>query len=143
MKAEDFFLSLQMPEIPEEEYRKAEIVVSTIEAMSRTTYQSLYVIDYYKRNFLYVSDNPLFLCGHTAKEAKELAYKFYLENVSPGEQTMLIEIYKAGFDFYEQLSADEKPEYTISYDFHILNGRNITLVNHKLTPILLTDNGKI
>ena len=43
-----------------------------VEAFARVTYQSVYLIDYYRQEILYVSDNPLFLCGHTAKEVKEL-----------------------------------------------------------------------
>ena len=29
---------------------------------------SIYIIDYFRKNFLFVSDNPLFLCGHSADE---------------------------------------------------------------------------
>jgi len=38
--------------------------LEAIAAFARTTYKSIYVIDYEKKGFEYVSDNPLFLCGH-------------------------------------------------------------------------------
>ncbi|MDR2969694.1 MAG: helix-turn-helix transcriptional regulator [Tannerellaceae bacterium] len=143
MQAEDFYLSSHTREIPEEEYRKAEIVVDTLNAVSRITFQNLYVIDYYKKKFLYVSENPLFLCGHTAEEVRELGYGFYREHTFENNHAMLTEIYRAGFDFYEHLPAAEKLQHTMSYDFLLKDGHEKILVNHKFTPILLTDDGKV
>ena len=34
-------------------------------------------------------------------------------------------------------------DYTISYDFHLTNGRQSRLIHHYLTPILLSDDGRI
>ena len=48
--------------------------LAVIEAFAKTTYHSVYVIDYEKKGFEYVSDNPLFLCGHTAEEVKEMGF---------------------------------------------------------------------
>lgn len=141
---EDFFISSNsVYNITEEAYKEIDILISTFDAISRTTYQSLYIIDYYKKNFLYVSSNPLFLCGHTAETVKELGYMFYINQVPQEEQSMLAEVNKAGFDFYDQLPVNERIHYTISYDFHISLGKKKTLINHKLTPILLTKDGRI
>jgi DNA-binding CsgD family transcriptional regulator len=130
-------------EIREEEYQKVNLLVDTFDAISRTTYQSLYIIDYYKKNFLYVSNNPLFLCGNTAKEVQQLGYAFYLNHVPEQEQIMLTEINKAGFDFFNKIPITERAKYTISYNFHLLNGKKKILINHKLTPVELTADGKI
>lgn len=118
--------------------------LEAIKAFPRITYKSIYVIDYQKRGFEYVSDNPLFLCGHTAKEIKEMGYMFYFKYVIKPDLDMLIKINAAGFEFYDKIPLDERKEYTISYDFNIKNqeGR-VMLINQKLTPIFLTDNGKI
>jgi DNA-binding CsgD family transcriptional regulator len=140
----DFFLpSNSVAGIPDGDYQKTEILISTFEAISRTTSQSFYVIDYFRKNFLYVSGNPLFLCGYTAAEVREMGYLFYLKNVPAEEQEMLTEINREGFDFFEKIPVDERIDYTISYNFHLLNGKKKTLVNHKLTPVLLTETGKI
>lgn len=37
----------------------------------------------------------------------------------------------------------ERSDYTISYDFHILKGKRKRLINHKLTPLILTKDGRI
>ncbi|MDR2691604.1 MAG: LuxR family transcriptional regulator, partial [Dysgonamonadaceae bacterium] len=77
--------------IPEEEYQKINVLIDTCEAVSRITYQSLYIIDYSKKIFLYVSNNPMFLCWHTAGEVKEMDYLFYLNHVPEQKQTMFFE----------------------------------------------------
>ncbi|MCT2406842.1 helix-turn-helix transcriptional regulator [Chryseobacterium antibioticum] len=118
--------------------------LEAVKAFSRLTYQSLYVIDYQTRAFEYVSDNPLFLCGKTSEEVKELGYAFYFQNVKPEDVELLIMINEAGFEFYENIPVDERKLYSISYDFYLINGKkNRVLVNHKLTPMFLTEGGQI
>ncbi|MBL1223027.1 helix-turn-helix transcriptional regulator [Chryseobacterium sp. L7] len=118
--------------------------LETVKAFSRLTYQSLYVIDYQTREFDYVSDNPLFLCGKTSEEVKEMGYAFYFQNVKPEDVELLIKINEAGFNFYDKIPVEERKLYSISYDFNLINGKkNMVLVNHKLTPMFLTEEGQI
>ncbi|MGG5210152.1 response regulator transcription factor [Chryseobacterium sp. MIQD13] len=118
--------------------------LEAVKAFSRLTYQSLYVIDYQTRAFDYVSDNPLFLCGKSSEEVKELGYAFYFQNVKPEDVELLIKINEAGFEFYEGIPVQERKLYSISYDFYLLNGKkDMILVNHKLTPMFLTEEGQI
>ncbi len=115
-----------------------------IKAFAKLTYMSIYVIDYEKKGFEYVSDNPLFLCGHTAQEVQELGYAFYFKYVTPDDLELLLKINQAGFNFYEDIPIEERKDYTISYDFHLKNqNENIILINQKLTPLFLTNEGKI
>ncbi len=118
-------------------------LVQTVEAFARVTYQSVYLIDYYRQEFLYVSDNPLFLCGHTAKEVKELGYSFYLGHVPDEEQKMLVELNGGGFKFFDTFDNVDKYQCPMSYHFHLKSGTRSKLINHQLTPILLTDESKI
>ena len=89
----DFFIaSNTVRNAPDYDSNVLSTLAQTVEAFARVTYQSVYLIDYYRQEFLYVSDNPLFLCGHTAKAVKELGYSFYLEHVPEDEQKMLVEL---------------------------------------------------
>jgi len=124
-------------------YDKVKPLIHIVETFSLVSYQSVYLIDYYRQNFLYVSENPLFLCGRTAKEVKELGYAFYIKNAPEEEQKMLVEINRAGFQFFDSINTVERNKYSISYDFHLLNDGKKILVNHKLIAFLLTDDGKI
>ena len=109
--------------------------IRSAEAFSRSSYQSVYIIDYFRQNFLYVSPNPMFLCGLSPEQMKELGYRFYLGYVPEDEQPMLLTLNKAGFSFYNDIPVDERKDWYISYDFHILNDGRRILVNHKLTPL--------
>ena len=141
----DFFsFKNSVNEIPEGSQGQTLDYLEAIKAFSRTTYKSIYVIDYQKRGFEYVSDNPLFLCGHTAEEIKEMGYAFYFKYVIKSDLDLLIKINTAGFEFYDKIPMEERKNHTISYDFHIKNQEGKTiLINQKLTPMFLTNNGKI
>ncbi|CAZ97358.1 LuxR C-terminal-related transcriptional regulator [Zobellia galactanivorans] len=141
----DFFsFENSVGEIPKGSQEQALDYLEAIKAFSRATYKSIYVIDYQKRGFEYVSDNPLFLCGHTADEIKEMGYAFYFKYVIKSDLDLLIKINKVGFEFYDRIPLEERKEHTISYDFHIKNQEGkIILINQKLTPMFLTENGKI
>ena len=140
----DFFIaSNTVRNAPDYDSNVLSTLVQTVEAFARVTYQSVYLIDYYRQEFLYVSDNPLFLCGHTAKEVKELGYSFYLEHVPEEELKMLVELSRSGFKFFDTFDNVDKYQCSMSYHFHLKSGIKSKLINHQLTPILLTDEGKI
>ncbi len=141
---DDFFIPDNEVKLPEElDYSRAEEYIRSAEAFSRSTYQSVYIIDYFKHNFLYVSPNPMFLCGLTPEQMKELGYRFYLEYVPQDEQPLLLDLNHAGFSFYSNIPVEERKDWFIQYDFHIINGGHPILVNHKLTPIATTSDGRI
>lgn len=54
-----------------------------------------------------------------------------------------MEINKKGFDLFNEIPLMERLDYTISYDFHIIHGKKLRLVNHHLTPMVLTEDGRI
>lgn len=122
----------------EEEYKIIETYINAAKIFSQAAYQSLYIIDYYQRGFLYVSDNPLFLCGNRPADVLKSGYRFYLENVPQDDLEFLLEINQVGFSFFNDLPVEERLEYSISYDFHLIQPNNhLLLINHKLTPLLL------
>lgn len=140
----DFFMaSNTVINTPDYDSNVLSTLVQTVEAFTRVNYQSVYLIDYYKQEFLYVSDNPLFLCGHTAKEVKEMGYGFYLKHIPEDELKILIELNNCGLKFFEKIDKDERHLYSMSCNFHLKSGTKSKLVNHQLTPVLLTDDGKI
>lgn len=118
--------------------------VSAVDAMARCSNCSLYVIDYNRKNFLYVSSNPLFLCGYSPEEVKAKGYEFYFDVVPEDEIGMLLEINDAGFGFYNSVQADRRLDCIIEYDFHIgLPHGRMRLIHHKLSPLLLSRGGDL
>ncbi|CAA0163304.1 putative transcriptional regulator [Tenacibaculum maritimum] len=141
----DFFSSRNtVASVSKNERKQTANYLKTISAFARTTYKSIYVIDYQKKGFEFVSENPLFLCGHTPEEVKEMGYLFYFNYVIPEDIELLLRINTVGFDFYEQIPIKERIDYSISYDFHLKNQEGkVFLINQKLTPLFLTNEGKI
>lgn len=141
---DEFFIPDNEVRLPDElDYDRVDEYIRSAEAFSRSTYQSVYIIDYFKQNFLYVSPNPMFLCGLTPEQMIELGYQFYLKYVPEDEQSLLLEINRVGFAFYNGIPAAERKDWYISYDFNIINAGHKILINHKLTPLSLTSDGRI
>lgn len=130
--------------IADEAYNNLQNIIAVTDALARTTNQSLYIIDYNRKNFLYVSPNPLFLCEHTPEQVQQMGYAFYAQVVPEEEIGMLIELNDAGFKLFHQQPREARLEMTIEYDFHInYPGTNSMLIHHKLTPILLNKSGNV
>jgi DNA-binding CsgD family transcriptional regulator len=143
-KVDDFFtFQNRVREVSDEEYKAVNILVQSFDAISRLTYKSMYVIDYFKKNFLCLSNNPFFLCGYTREEVMKMGYEFYTKQVPEDEQKMLVEISNVGFVFFNSAPADERLLYTLSYDVNRSNGERKMLVHHKITPIILDKDGKV
>lgn len=59
---DDFFIPDNEIRLSEElDYSRVDEYIRSAEAFSRSSYQSVYIIDYFRQNFLYVSPNPMFL----------------------------------------------------------------------------------
>jgi len=141
----DFFsFKNTVDNISKDDQKQAINYLESIDAFARTTYKSLYVIDYKEKGFDYVSDNPLFLCGNTAEEVKKMGYAFYFKHVIESDLDLLLKINTIGFEFYEKVPIKDRKNYTLSYDFHLINKEGEkTLINQKITPLFLTKDGKL
>lgn len=138
-----FFGKNTVHSLSENEYAQRFNYLEILRALSRLTYMSIYIIDYQLKKFEYVSNNPLFLCNHTPEEVMELGYSFYFKYVSPKDLDMLMKINEIGFSFFERTPISDRKNYSISYDFNLQTGSDTILVNHRLTPIFTTAEGKI
>lgn len=140
----DFFLPTNtIDEIATEDYHRVDLLVNAAKAFARSTYQCVYIIDYFKQEFAYVSENLALLCGQPVDKILEFGYNLYLEHTPDKEVEMLLEINKKGFELFSSFPAEERLDYSIQYDFHLLNDKRPYLVHHTLTPLALTQTGKI
>lgn len=121
----DFFSFVNKVEtLSLEDQKQAVNYLESIKAFARTTYKSLYVIDYKEKGFDYVSDNPLFLCGNTPQEVKKMGYAFYFKHVIKEDLDLLLKINTIGFEYYEKVPAEKRKECLPK--------------NEKTTPYLMT-----
>lgn len=131
--------------IGSDNYTHVERYLNALKAISKLCDLSYYIIDYYRKNFFYVSPNPLFLSGYSQEEVLILGYDFYGECVPPEDLLLLFELNEAGFRFFYELPVERREHATISYDFMLKHKSNnsLVMINHKLAPLLLTKDGNI
>ena len=145
-KISDFFEPIHATKyIGSDKYAKVESYLNALKAVSKLIDLSFYIIDYYRKNFFYVSSNPLFLSGYSREEVLKMGYDFYSVCVPPEDLQLLFELNKSGFRFFYELPVERREHATISYDFRLKykNLGNLIMINHKLAPLLLNEEGNI
>jgi DNA-binding CsgD family transcriptional regulator len=133
----------RVKDISEEDYGQVASLIAAFDIHSRLTYKSMYIVDFHRKNFLYVADNPLFLCGFSPTEIKEMGIKFNFDRVPEQEHDMLLEINRARFNFINHMPIGDRLKLTFSCDFHIRNENETILINHKFTPAVLSGSGNV
>lgn len=88
------------PQIGDEQYYGLQPYIDSAKAFARVSYKSLYIIDYNRMNFLYVSDNPLFLCDENVETVQQEGYDFYYNHVPEEDLEFLTQVNRAGFEFF-------------------------------------------
>ncbi len=133
------------PQIGDEQYYGLQPYIDSAKAFARVSYKSLYIIDYNRMNFLYVSDNPLFLCGENVETVQQEGYDFYYNHVPEEDLEFLTQVNRAGFEFFKGVAVSERSQYTISYNFRITQkeSREKILINHQITPLKLDSMGNV
>lgn len=139
----NFIASYYAQNVTDEDYQQTNILVNAAKAFARSTHKCVYIIDFFRHNFLYVSENITHWCGQSSEKIKDHSYSFYLDYIPEQELQMLFEINEKGIEFFHEISIEERLDYTLSYDFNLINGRKQRLVNHHLTPMMLTKDGHI
>ena len=129
--------------ITSDDYVRAQEYVGVVKAIEQIAYESIYIIDYFKGNFLYVSQNPLMLCGLTPDEVMVMGYGFYISHVPKNDLKLLLKINDISFRFFNKLPKEERKLYSISYDFHIKTNDDSILINHRLVPLELDKDGHL
>lgn len=140
----DFFPQEQLAtEISKKDLEQLINYNQLLEAFSRITHNSMYVIDFHTKSFEYVSSNPLFLCGYTPQEVQKLGVEFYFNVTKPEDIALLHIINQAGMAFFKPIPIHERTLYSMSYDYHIMTAQKMPLlIHHKITPLFITEEGK-
>lgn len=138
-----FIVKNAVNNVTDASYAQIELLVNAAKAFARSTHQGVYIIDYFKCKLLYVSDKLASWCGESSDTMTEFGYQIYTDHISKKERSMLVEFTRSSFKLFDTFPIEERLDYTVSYDFHFINGHKRTLINHHLTPLVLTSDGRI
>ena len=65
-----------------------------------------------------------------------------MEHVPEDELPMLTELNRSGFRAFDEVAVENRRHCMMSYDFHICTNDRLLLINHKITPLVLTEDGR-
>lgn len=124
------------------DYSNINTLTNIIESLERGINSKIYVIDFYKRKYIYVSDSIIDFCR--LKTYNDETYNFFYESTSRHDHNKLQEIYISFFKEFHNLNDKSKKSITVCTNFTALgNNHKKIAINHKFIPLLLNKNGDI
>jgi hypothetical protein len=110
----------------------------SIEAFSSICTEAMYIIDFQKQGFRYVSCHNLFLCGHSCEDVMQLGYDFYSKTVHKKDFALLVEIYRAILTWLKEHKRMQKDVNYFSFTIRLkvpyssVNKTNYFMVYHEM-----------
>lgn len=118
--------------------------IEIAKAIDRLTYKSIYIYDDIQKKIEYISSHRFFLHNHTSEEIIGMGEQFFSTFIKAEDQPIVNLANKVGSAFFATLPESERKSYTLAYNFHLVDeNQNALLVNHRLTPLLITNESKI
>ena len=129
--------------ITDDDYRKVKRKLSgELDMLSRVTNCGYYVVDYFKNNFLYVSENIAYWCGQPSDKVREMGFELFNGFVPDGDLAKLIEIHNEWIRQLMTMPIDDWSDTSLIFDFRFQGEKSYRMVNQKVTPYTIR-NGKI
>jgi DNA-binding CsgD family transcriptional regulator len=108
-----------------------------LQQISKITNGSVYVIDFYKWSFLFVSDHDLFLSGLSTNDVLNMGYNFFQKIIHSNDLQLFIDIHRAILQFLFQLDNNVEEVDYFTFNLRLLNHGQTLMVYHKMAPIFI------
>lgn len=125
-------------DIPESLYKQIESFTFMLDGVARLTNQCFYLIDFYKGEVLYASNNPMLSNKLSAEEILKKGKNFNKLYTSAQEYEQIYEIIRSWLHFIENVPVEERKSHTLQFDYWLIEN----LICIHLTPIFLCNEGK-
>jgi len=102
--------------------------------------ETIYVVDFRRRCFRFVSNNGIFLSGRTPDEVQRLGYEFYPEVIDPKDYQLIARIHRVVLDYFSQQDTPICDLGYIVFDFKINGYKGKVRLSHKVMPLLVVNN---
>lgn len=129
--------------ITPEDYNMARNYIKSLDVISAISYESIYVLDFFQKRFLFVSENRLFLGGLTSDEVMDLGAAFYFRYIPSEEHWVLNKTKNLFLRFLQKQPFEERSQFSVSCTFHIKHNGGLRMVNHKITPLAFDPNWNV
>ncbi|MDR1122331.1 MAG: LuxR C-terminal-related transcriptional regulator [Dysgonamonadaceae bacterium] len=102
--------------------------------------ETVYVVDFKRRNFRFVSNRGIFLCGHSPDEVKQSGYDFYHEAIHQKDYQLVAKIHQVIVDYFSHPDTPISDLAYIVFDFRISGYKGKLMLSHKVMPLLVVNN---
>ena len=107
-----------------------------IRELASMSAEAVYVMDFYKRNFRFVSNHPLFLCGSSVEEVLLQGYSHFQKVIHPKELPLFMEVQAAILQRLHGMKDLGDIAY-FSFAVRIKNRSKYMMGFHKLKPLFV------
>lgn len=141
---DDFLFKSNISEqVPQEEYEHMKLFFDSIDAISRLTNASMFVIDFAKREMVYRTENLVFIDEYTKQETIRKCINPYWALMTEKDFQIMHDIRAAYLRFVQGLNATQKMNHTCVIDYKIGMHNHECIVTQKFTPLKLRSNGNL
>lgn len=138
-----FFDANAVTSVEDSRYESLGLLRKALDSLSNLMYQSVYVVDYYRKNYFYVPKNPLVLEALFSERMQREGVGAFLAKIPKDERAKLFELHRAGFELFSKLPMASRRSCVVSCDFHLMSDDTKMLINHRQTPLVFTDTGEL
>jgi DNA-binding CsgD family transcriptional regulator len=116
-----------------------------IDMLSAMATESFYIVDVAANRFCYVSQNDLFLCGHSVNDALALGDDFYKKIVYPDDWALWERMRKAVLLYLKTCGEKEEDidyfscTFRLQHKFSLVNNPLRKMIHHKIKPVWKDD----
>ena len=124
-------------------YKEKSGVIELAESFARSFYQPVIIVDLYKQDLLFASENVKQMFGLVLEQETWDNDLMSFDFLPDGEHEMHLEIIVKSLELLYSFPMEERLEWSLSYSFYIENGERKRLLHQKITPLNLTPEGNV
>ena len=124
-------------------YETISAYIESAEAFGRNMFRPIFIVDMYKKDFLYVSNNFSYLFGEDDPEHPVSRGEKYIPSFAREDIGTLKTIFQSAYDLFLSFPVAERKELIFSFSFHHHRNGKKKVVHQSVTPLALTDDGDL
>ncbi len=140
IKPEDFYL----PQFFKEyllNFNVADNLVKTVRDISKLSDKCYTIFDYYRKEFIYISENSELF--NLNRNTEQKGYNFLIENSDTEDIFLMLQFQKRAYNFLSAQKLEERTNYIFSTVARIMSNEGEVDIIYKVKPQVLDTNGNI
>ncbi len=129
--------------IPVEENDGIDLQFESLDAVTRITNASMFVIDFSKNKMVYRTENLLFIDEATIRDIQRESTNPYWALVHDDDLGLIIEVREAYLKLLGELPIEQRLKHACVIDIRIILHRRAYVITQKFTPLKLRPDGKL